>query len=279
MPIKLVTDKNSLNLLEELASRTVYGVFIDDTGSPGTIQNRNLHPDRKTWVAVIVNPIHIIDVIKQMPDALVELNKYVKTDEFHFTDIYSGKNDFKNVPVALRIELFNFMADVFSTYNFQILVQTFDPITMRKLHAMGILPEKVDSFDFTKIRDTALYWLLFRVKTHLQQNLIRNKAIVVIDEGFRENGAFIELQNFDMEFEYSSIFFRSSHQFYPIQLADFAAFCLNRMQWLMQKDELDEGDEAMLKICSKIAKCYINVEKAVLNLEKWNERFSHLPKS
>lgn len=47
--------RKSINLALELRSGRHYGVFIDDTGSPG-LQTLGLHAQRKSWVAVIVPP-------------------------------------------------------------------------------------------------------------------------------------------------------------------------------------------------------------------------------
>lgn len=72
--------------------------------------------------------------MNHMPQALDGLRKSVGADEFHFTDIYSGKNQFKNVDLQVRLGLFEFMAYIFSVYKFPVIVQTFDPETLLNLH-------------------------------------------------------------------------------------------------------------------------------------------------
>jgi len=45
------------DFLNELASGSEYGVFIDDTGSPGLQSTPpNLHPERKSWIGIVVHP-------------------------------------------------------------------------------------------------------------------------------------------------------------------------------------------------------------------------------
>ena len=65
-----MTKQRFQDYVDELARGEAYGIFIDDTGSPG-IQGApdNYHPERKTWVAVIVPPSQAADVMEQMPGA------------------------------------------------------------------------------------------------------------------------------------------------------------------------------------------------------------------
>jgi hypothetical protein len=42
----------TVNLATELRSGRHYGVFVDDTGSPGLV-TPGLHSERKSWVAVL----------------------------------------------------------------------------------------------------------------------------------------------------------------------------------------------------------------------------------
>jgi hypothetical protein len=53
----------------------------------------------------------------------------------------------------------------------------------------------------------------------------------------------------------------------PIQLADFAAFALNRTQILMAKAELNDLDRELLAILSPIAWNYQNIPKIIWPLD------------
>ena len=72
--------------VKELSVGEAYGIFIDDTGSPG-IQDapENFHPERQTWVAVIVPPSQMAEVMEQMSQALSGLRDSLGASEFHFT--------------------------------------------------------------------------------------------------------------------------------------------------------------------------------------------------
>jgi len=122
----------SVNLAQELRSGRRYGVFIDDTGSPG-LNTPGLHTQRKSWVAVIVPPHQTAEVMDQVPGALSYLQTLgLKDPEFHFTDIWAGKGEYRKLDLSQRLAIFHLMAHIFSTYGFQVLVQTFDPEKRRR---------------------------------------------------------------------------------------------------------------------------------------------------
>ena len=80
------------DFINELAAGKAYGIFIDDTGSPGlTDTPPNYLPERKSWVAVIIPPHQMPEVLEQLTGALHELKVATGATEFHFTDIYSGR--------------------------------------------------------------------------------------------------------------------------------------------------------------------------------------------
>src|ERR1051325_3845425 len=103
--------------LDELARGQCYGIFVDDSGSPG-LKNTppNLHPERKSWVAVVVAPNLMSEVLEQFPQAIDELRRVTGATEFHFCDIYAGRGPFKTVDLQVRLAIFEFMVHIFSEY-------------------------------------------------------------------------------------------------------------------------------------------------------------------
>lgn len=252
--------------VDELARGEVYGIFIDDTGSPG-IQGapNNYHPERKTWVAVIVPPSQAAEVTVQMPGALKELRRSIGAHEFHFTEIYSGTKQFKGVDLQVRLGLFRFMAHIFSEYGFPVMVQTFDPETLADVRSRGEgqLPDSIPYFNFNDCGDLALFFLLLRLKWYMQKTdtFGRVKARVFIDEGFKKNGIAMRIPIFEQVFSDGQICFAKSSSIYPIQLADFAAFSLNRTQLLGGKASRTPLDQELLRILSPLAFNYVNIER------------------
>lgn len=263
----------------EMSQGEVFGIFIDDTGSPGiTDAPLNFHPERKTWVAVIVPPSQIAEVMQQMPQALDELRHLVGADEFHFTEIYSGKKQFKNIDLQVRLGLFEFMAYIFSAYGFPVIVQTFDPETLEdvRLRSGSQFPDSISPFNFSKCEDLALFILLLRLKWYIKETETypSTKARVFIDEGFKNNGIAIRIPTFDDVFADGQICFAKSSSIYPIQLADFAAFSLNRVQLLGGREHRSPLDTRLLEILSPVAFNYINIEQKIIPVDKHGPLFT-----
>ena len=57
-----------------------------------------------------------------------------------------------------------------------------------------------------------------------------------------------------------AILFASSRSVHAIQLADFAAFVLNRWQLLRVKAKLSNLDKTLLQVLSPVAESFINID-------------------
>jgi len=250
-----------INLATELRSGRHYGVFIDDTGSPGLI-TPGLHEQRKSWVAVLVPPHQTAEVMDQLPNALSFLQELgLKNPEFHFTEIWGGRGEYCKLTVPQRLGIFRFMVGIFSTYRFKVLVQTFDPDNAADIHNRANWPASFGPLQFSNHEDLALIFTLLRVHLHLKELEGGSAtACVVVDEGRLPSGNAIVLTGLAPTFCAGAILFASSRLVHPIQLADFAAFVMNRWQLLRVKDSLSELDKTFLEIVSPIAECFVNID-------------------
>lgn len=249
--------------LQRLAAGNHFGVFIDDTGSPGmTNTPDNLHPDRKTWVAVVVPPDQVVPVTVAITEMLEPLRE-LGVSECHFTDIYSGKGPFrKELPSELRRVLFQFFADVICVHDLAIYVQTFDPETHAKnAGSWPQLPKIASCFDMQHHEDAALWFLLVRLRDHLLSRRTNNnqRAMVFIDEGLKKPGTCVEVDILDDVFLDGHLLFGSSSAVPLLQIADFAAFCLNRTQLIIRKKEKrSDFDITFLRMLEPLASQFRN---------------------
>lgn len=258
------------NFLTEMQNGISGGVFIDDTGSPGLINTpQHLHPNRKTWVAVIVPSNQIGEVLNQFPNAIEELQFHTGAQEFHFNEIFGGENEYADTNPSIRVALFEFFAFLFEEYKFPILVQTLDPNILSQIEKSEHSLPNVTQFDFSKHEDIALIFLLNRVKKFYEQNYSGDNAYVFVDEGFLKNGNAISIPGFKPTFRKGLINFSDSKDILPIQLADFAAFGLNRTQLLLGEEKISEGNRKFLEIYSRIADNFINIDKIGININNW----------
>lgn len=252
--------QTSVNLALELRSGHHYGVFIDDTGSPG-LMTPGLHPQRKSWVAVLVPPHQTAEVMDQLPNALSCLEELGLQDpEFHFTDIWSGKGEFAKLDLQQRLGIFRLMAHIFATYRFDVLVQTFDPENAADVRSRAEWPDSFGPLKLSNYEDLALIFALLRVRAHLKSLKGGGAtACVVVDEGRLPSGKAIVLPGLAPTFVAGAVLFASSRLVHPIQLADFAAFVMNRWQLLRVKDNLTELDKTLLEVLAPIVERFVNL--------------------
>lgn len=258
------------NFIDEQKAGMVHGVFIDDTGSPGLRETpSNLNPNRKSWVAVIVPKYQIAEVWKQFAAVISELRLQTGATEFHFTDIYMGRGAFNGIELSKRIGIFRFMAHIFGTYKFPVFVQTLDPDILNDIRGRMSFPNHLGPFNFSKHQDVALFFLLIRVKWYLESNYTGTEKIarVFIDEGFQKNGAAIVIPPLSEVFADGMLCFGCSKSIFPIQLADFAAYCLNRTQLLLGRTSLSELDKQLLQIIQPLMWNYQNIPQ--IPLDSW----------
>ena len=251
----------TIQLATELRSGRHYGVFIDDTGSPG-LNTPGLNAKRKSWVAVIVPPAHVAEVMDQLPSALSFLKEVgIKNPEFHFADIWAGRNAFAKMDLQARLGIFRFMAFIFSTYRFPVLVQTFDPDNAADFQRDSDWPETFGPLRVNDHGDFALIILLIRIRRYLKSPEQGNAtACVIVDEGRLKEGSSIVLSGLKPTFCAGAVLFASSRTVHPIQLADFAAFAMNRWQLLRVKEKLNEIDKTLLEMLSPVAECFPNID-------------------
>jgi hypothetical protein len=221
-----------------------------------------LHGKRKTWVAVLVPPHQVAEVMDQLPNALTYLTDLGLEDpEFHFKDIWQGKDEYKKLDLPQRLSIVRFMTYIFATYQFKVLVQTFDPDNAADINSRADWPESLGPLKFSDHEDLALIFVLLRVRLHLKSIEGGNAtACVIVDEGRLKSGNTIILPGLAPTFHAGAILFASSRLVQPIQLADFAAYVLNRSQLLRVKDKLDELDKTLLEIISPISGSFINID-------------------
>lgn len=252
----------SVNLATVLRCGKHYGIFIDDSGSPGTSQP-GLHSNRKTWVAVLVRPHQVAEVMDQIPSALSYLRTLgLKSPEFHFADIWAHKGEYSKLSLDQRLGIFAFMAHIFATYQFEILVQTFDPDQAARVIEAGDWPQTFGPLQLKNHEDLALTFLLMRIKKHITESLPPGStACVIVDEWKRfKNGRSFQIGGLLPAFHEGAVLFADSRHAPPIQLADFAAFVVNRWQVLRVKPELTEIDKRFLEAVAPLTSCASNID-------------------
>jgi hypothetical protein len=140
-------------------------------------------------------------------------------------------------------------------------VQTFDPDDAPEIHRGAEWPDSLGPLKFSDHEDLALIFALLRVRMHLKSLGGGDAtACILVDEGRLASGSSIVLPGLAPTFVAGAVLFVSSRLVPPIQLADFAAFVLNRWQLLRVKESLSKVDRTLLEIVSPIAELFVNIE-------------------
>jgi len=88
-------------------------------------------------------------------------------------------------------------------------------------------------------------------------------AHVFVDEGWKKNGVGLQsLPIFGPEFDRSKVCFASSKSIFLLQLADFAAFALNRMQIFGSKDVVKEKERHLLQVIQPMVHLYQGISSS-----------------
>jgi hypothetical protein len=140
-------------------------------------------------------------------------------------------------------------------------VQTFDPDNAIAISGGAKWPDSLGPLKFSDHEDLALIFVLLRVRMHLKSLAGGNATgCILVDEGRLESGSSIVLPGLAPTFVGGAVLFVSSQLVPSIQLADFAAFVLNRWQLLRVKENLSNLDRTLLEIVSPIAELFVNVD-------------------
>ena len=180
------------DILSEFSRGETGSVFIDDSGSPGgETPSPSLHPERKTWAAVIVKRHLIAEILDQGLRAVSVIRSLVPGfREFYFVEIFSGKGAFKNVDLKLRQAIFGFMSEILVRYKLPILIQTMETDSFPKSFRDNSFAKKIKGLDLSNHEDFAL-WNLFcvSVKRYAKEHLEREEKLrCILDEGRFEKG-------------------------------------------------------------------------------------------
>lgn len=237
-------------------------VYIDDTGTP-SFQSKSIY-DSADWhshVAVLIDENKIDELSNELSEIYNKYKNLNRFDEFHFIRILSGKDGWRNVELAKRLEIFEDFATLYRRYKFPILIQSFtsDDIIRNKMG--NITKVKIPHFDLSNLSDLTLLFLLFRLKDYLTENKFELPIEIKVDTGKGEHLARKKVNILNNITEKSDIEFIDSKKDRLMQFADFISFCLNRMRWIVMAENKGQLDIRLLEIFSDA-----NFE--VKNLEK-----------
>lgn len=224
-------------------------IYIDDTGNAQHRSGFKYDTSKSaSWCAILLNEKQYLSARNFMSKEIEELYKQLGVDEFHFTDIFSGKGIYRHV--ENRIDFFKEFSAFSALEQFVVFFQSFgeDDYERTKLKKTRAV---IDGFKLYDYSDFALYNLLLQIGRYLYFNPNYTKPCrIVIDEGRCKNNSYQSCSILGGLIENGKILYKSSKEEPLLQLADFTAFTLNRCNWLNMKGDLNEYDKMFLKIAT-----------------------------
>ena len=211
-------------------------IVIDDSGSPGdNIESQFLTNLRKTWVAVLINDSCLKSLQKDLK-YIKNLFKKFNIDELHFADLINGNGNYKVFTQEKRLALLDAFCMFFRQYKLPFFVQTTNPDTLGE-NGLILALKKISykGLDLADYEVQGLFLLFLRVVEYLKENNMPNGDYeIIIDEGLKKAGTRLEIPLFQ---EYTfKLKFEQSKNNLLLQIADFVAYSVNRMQRTMVKD-------------------------------------------
>lgn len=229
-----------------------YIVYIDDTGTPSLQSKSKYDPgDWHSHVAVFIELSKAEELSIQIL-ALFEKYKILNDfDEFHFIRILSGKDGWRNVEITKRLEIFEDFASLYHRYKFPILIQSFtsDDIIRNKMD--DLIKLKIPHFDLSNLSHLTLFFLLFRIKDFVLEGQFELPTEIKVDTGKGKHSGRNVVPILSGITQNSEIEFVDSKKDVIMQFADFIAFCLNRMLWIIMAENKGSLDIRLLQIISE----------------------------
>ncbi|MBU3661235.1 MAG: DUF3800 domain-containing protein [Flavobacteriales bacterium] len=245
-------------------------IYIDDTGTPQKSKSKYDSGDWKSWVAVILDSKERIEI----REGIDWIRKYaiegLEINEFHFTDIFSGKNEFKKISIEKRIKIFELFAQLYKHYNCPILIQSLSDDDIIRNEMTEFNQIKIPGFDFSKNSDLCLWLLLIRLKKSEVFKKYQLPVEIFIDNGIQKPNTSrksIELQDFALN---SEIKYIDSKCDSLMQFIDFIAFCLNRTRWILMNNKKDNSDFKIMEISQLANFNTVNMLKQYVDINDTN---------
>lgn len=241
----------------EFISKSKIYIAIDDTyGGGDDFSSRYITTNRRSNVAVFFNDFEVDKIRESIKNCLDVINKQfqLNVDEFHFVDIYNKNGLWSGIDGDNNLLIFDFFACIYKKHRWKIILQTIDDRT-RKDHP---IPDemfevaKAWNFDLKKNDHLSLFFLLLKIRLSFSNNKSVDDLFIFMDEGFGKKGKDFVSGFFNGNITNYKGCFASSKEEPLLQIADFLAFCINRMTILATKKNRTKTDEWFLSLCGSM---------------------------
>lgn len=228
-------------------------IMMDDGGS--TIHTSEGPQKRQTWVAVLIPPDQAEQSIDQMEGLVSEIHARFGARELHANEIFQRKGPWADVPIGTLKGVVAAVAEIFRMMDFPIIVQTFwrgnesyEKIVRETSDAQIKLMKRELGIDFRSPKDLAFTYCIHRCRNFLEGGYHASDWEIFADAGMMRPGQTTRAPVRWGDSNFKTVHFEDSEICPLVQLADYAAYFMNRSQQIAHSDTLSVHDEELLDI-------------------------------
>ncbi|WP_152503419.1 hypothetical protein [Labrenzia sp. THAF82] len=224
-------------------------------------------------------PSIVADEVNALMEVFLDgVRRDFAAEELHFTEIWSGQGPWKSVMPGKRAEMMELMANLMKSFSLPIVHQTVSDSTLNDHPDIwrSLDSKRVGDWRLDDISHFGLLLLCSKTSKHLRTMKAASPTDfnlpvpLYIDEGLMPAGGERELPNWSDVIEGPKANFRRSTELVGIQLADFAAFVINRVQWAAVKRQpgptLEPAEELIFR-----AAAGLNILNLSIGTTSWEE--------
>ena len=240
-------------------------IYIDDTGTSQQSKSKYINGNLSSYVAVVLNANQRENISKAINNFRLLFSDEFELDEFHFTEIFSGKKKFRKVNIDLRLKIFETFANIYNKYNCPIYIQSLTDEDVIRNEMEDWRGFKKDGFNFSKNSHLCLWFLLVRLKNKELINSYELPFEIYVDSGKQEPNTNQKVDILNQFAKNSEIQYLDSKADPLIQFIDFIAFTLNRCRWILMNNKKSETDFKFLNIAELANFNTVNMLKLYAN--------------
>ena len=241
-------------------------LVMDDTGfNADSTNSQVLKNEMETYACLILNPYQYEKLNSIMKGLCLELKKRYNTEEFHFTEMYNQKNNFKAMTKGELLEIVDCFIEIIETLDCGIFVQTVSKNLFDENNELNsAFKHGFQNLQIKNSNKQKVFFVAFlEAKKYIEENYPDAELRkVVCDEGLRKAGSELIVDFANQQIQTPiQISFESSKNLPILQLADFTAWFLTRQKQILSKktSSYNEIDQEMLKLHERMAPYYRNL--------------------
>ena len=226
---------------------------IDDTYGPNEPSpSEFVTGARRTHVAVVFEDNDVAYIRDQVRDCLDYLASQLPSPpaEFHFAEIYNKRGIWKHLDGEKNLFLIDAFSEIYRRYRWKVFIQTVDERTLKDQPSLAELPEIDDLDPRNNWSDLSLLLLCLQIRIAYKES--RPPISLLVDQGARAPNSPFGTKLFS---NWGSSFtgkYESSSAEPLLQIADFLAFCINRVTYLGLKSVRTNVDYNFLEMVSEM---------------------------